>query len=320
MSARPEVSVLLANWNGDRFLHQAVQSVVKQTYSDWELIAVDTGSEDNSCEVLEQWARRDQRIKPMLVPECLACPHALNLGLARCSAPLIARIESDDVWHTERLARQVAWLKDPIRADVGVCGSDVWLIDEAGLLMALKRYPRTDTECRRVIWYRNPLCHSAVLVRRAVFDTCGGYDARFTYGEDLELWFRVARRWQLNNLPESLVNYRVWPGSLTSRKLRRLAWLSLQIRRKGARELGCGMPLLSKLYGTAGLVSGLLPPMLMRQFFGWDVGRIAGGHRGDRDPGGADVAGAGGGQSQGAVDPLSEQSAAARDGGADVRG
>jgi len=162
-------------------------------------------------------------------------------------------------------------LKSPIRADIGVCGSDVRLINEAGLVMALKRYPRIDAECRRAIWYRNPLCHSAVLVRRAVFDTCGGYDARFIYAEDLELWFRVARRWQLNNLPESLVDYRVWPGSLTTRKLRRLAWVSLQIRRKAARELGCSMPLLSKFYGAAGLASSLLPPMVIRQVFEWGL-------------------------------------------------
>lgn len=276
MSAPPRVSVLLANWNGGRFLSQAVESVVCQTYADWELVAVDTGSTDGSREILESWARRDERVQPLLLPERLPCPTALNLGLARIRSPLVARIESDDVWLPERLAKQVEFMETDPAGDVGVCGSDALLLDEAGSLLGVKRYPRSHAECRRAFWFRNPFCHSAVLIRREALAECGGYDAAFSLAEDLELWFRIGQRWALRNWPEPLVGYRLWSGSLTTRRLRRLAWVSLRVRLRAARQAPGEMPPLAALYSAAALAAGLLPPLAARRLFEWGLRRFDG--------------------------------------------
>jgi len=267
MSERARVSVVLANWNGVRFLGGAIESVVRQTFGDWVLIIVDTGSTDGSRAILNGWAAADRRIRPILMPRRLNCPAALNIGLSQAHGRFVARIESDDLWLPNRLEEQIAFLDRPSQARVGVCGADVLLIDESGRALGTKRYPRSHEACLRAMWYRNPFCHSSVLVRREVFQTCGGYDEASIPCEDLALWFRVGRIWELRNLPRPLASYRVWPGSLTSRKLRSLVWRSYRLRREAVRNLGYRRPPLAALYSASSLGANLLPPKLVRRLF-----------------------------------------------------
>src|SRR5438876_6813087 len=98
MSNQPKVSVVMANWNNARFLHDPIESVVRQTFSEWEVIIVDTGSTDVSRAILERGAAADQRIQIILVPHRLNCPAAPNIGLIEAKDEFAARIESDDLW------------------------------------------------------------------------------------------------------------------------------------------------------------------------------------------------------------------------------
>ncbi|MBI4323821.1 MAG: glycosyltransferase [Chloroflexi bacterium] len=256
-------------------MDEAIASVVSQSYENWELIVVDTGSEDESRAIIERWAAKDGRIKPVLKSQKMACPPALNLGLAEARGKFIARIKSDDLWRTDRLKSQVDFLEALCSERVGVCGSDAELIDVSGQVMSIKRYPRSHTDCLRAIWYRNPFCHSAVLMRRAALEQCGGYDEAFTLVEDLELWFRIGRYWELCNLPMPLVRYRLWGGSLTSRRLRALAWRGRKVRARAASQLGYHQPLLARAYSAAPLVATLLPPRHVRKLFEWGLGLLS---------------------------------------------
>jgi len=267
MPPQPKVSIVLANWNGARFLHATIESVVRQSHEDWEWIVVDTASEDHSRAIIEAWATQDHRIKPVYVPGRLLCPSAINLGLGQAQGAFIARIESDDLWRSDRLSQQLAFLSDPGRQRIGVCGSAATAIDASGRELYLKRFPPHDTDCLRAIWYRNPFCHSSVLIRRAVFEDCGLYDDRYYLVEDLELWYRVARKWGLANLPAPLVSYRIWTGGLTTRKLRLLAWRSHAVRARAVREFGFTRPWRAYLYSIATLTAMLLPPRLARAAF-----------------------------------------------------
>ena len=271
MSMKPLVSVLLANWNGGRFLSDTIGSVVNQTFEDWEMIVVDTGSDDDSKGIIEGWAAQDSRIKPLLKSEKMLCPPALNLGLSVARGQFIARIESDDLWREDKLEHQLEFVSRPGRERIGVCGSDVTLIDEEGNCIGLKRYPRTPAGCLRAIWYRNPFCHSAVLVRKAAFNQAGGYDEAFTLIEDLELWFRIGRFWDFDNVPVPLVNYRVWHGSLTSRRLRDLALRQHQVRARADTKFKYRPPAFARAYSFATLAVALLPPLWARKLFEFGV-------------------------------------------------
>jgi glycosyltransferase involved in cell wall biosynthesis len=278
MTHSGKVTVLLANWNGARFLSESIESVVRQTFTDWRMVVVDTGSDDDSRSILGCWAASESRIGLWLIPQRLSCPAALNIGLAEARGEFVARIESDDLWHPERLERQLAFMCGSGRERVGVCGSDVVLIGESGRVLATKHYPRTDGECRGAIWYRNPFCHSSTLLRRVVFETCGGYRERDAPAEDLALWFRVGRRWEFRNVPEALVAYRVWPGSLTSRRLRSLVWRSYTVRREAVRQMGYRRSRLAAAYSTASLGAALLPARVARPLFQWFLSGFANPH------------------------------------------
>jgi glycosyltransferase involved in cell wall biosynthesis len=267
VNCSPKVSVVLANWNTARFLDEAIESVVKQSFEDWVMIAVDTGSTDESPAILERWAAADERIKPVLMPQWLNYPTAVNLGLGKVLGEYVARIESDDLWQPEKLESQIAFLEHPEHQAVGICGTNAYLIDEHGRVLGTKRYPQTHEACLKAIWYRSPLCHSSILVRRAAFELCGRYDDAFLPSEDLDLWFRMARMWQICNLPQPLISYRVWSSTVTSRRLRAALWSSHRIRSRAVRDLGYRRPLLAALYSTATLGCVLLPPQLVRWLF-----------------------------------------------------
>lgn len=283
MSPPPRVAVLLANFNGARFLDEAIASVAAQTFRDWEMVVVDTGSDDESVAILERWAALDGRIKPGFFPERMSCPAALNVALERSESPLVARIESDDLWEPGRLEAQVQFYDRPENARVGVLGTAATLIDESGAVTGLKRFPESHADCMEMIWFRTPLCHSSVLLRRAAFEECGGYDDRYRYCEDLELWFRVGRRWEVRNLPEALTRYRVWTGSLTTRRLTTLVWRSWLIRMWRAPALGYEVPLGARVYSCLSFGVLALPPFTTRRLYEFVVQQI--GDRVEASPG-----------------------------------
>ncbi len=276
MNIEPFMSVLLANWNGARFLNEAIESVQAQSYDRWEMAVVDTGSEDESCSIIRRCAGRDRRIKPLFIAERMCCPEALNIGLAETRGEFVARIESDDRWHADRIRAQLDFLRTGGGERVGVCGADAALIDETGRPIGVKRFPRTHAECLRAIWYRNPFCHSAALIRKRALEESGGYSAAFTLVEDLELWFRLGRKWELANVPRPLVDYRLWGGSLTSRKLRALAWRAFQARMTQARRLGYRPPLAARVYSVCTLAAALLPSLSARRLFEWGLQHMEG--------------------------------------------
>jgi glycosyltransferase involved in cell wall biosynthesis len=264
----PEVSVVLANLNGMPHLRRAVASVAGQSFGSWEFVFVDTGSIDGSGQAVLDLAAQDDRVRAFTLPEIMNYPAAINYGIERCRGRFIARIESDDAWLPSKLERQVSFMNEPANARVGICGADAWLVDGAGRRIGLKRYPKCPTACRRAIWYRNPLCHSSVLCRRQVFQDAGLYDADKYLVEDLDLWLRISAQWEIANLDETLVEYRIWPGSLTARRLAEIARLSRKVRREAAkrREITATWP--ANMVHWLSYLAPAIPPNWVRWGFG----------------------------------------------------
>jgi GT2 family glycosyltransferase len=220
MSTGPLVTALMVNRNNGRFVGEAIASVVRQMHSRWELIVVENGSTDDSSAVLEDWMRGEPRIRLIRLTSPVSIPVARNLALAEAQGEYIATIDSDDIWLPDRLERQLEVMNRTDNAGMGVCGSNVWLMDQAGQVTGLKTFPATHDECVQALWRRNPFCHSATLIRRACFAACGPYNETFDVAQDLELWFRIGRRFGFHNVAEPLVQYRVWRGNVTARRHR----------------------------------------------------------------------------------------------------
>jgi glycosyltransferase involved in cell wall biosynthesis len=203
----PAVSVVLPVYNGEPFLVEALDSILGQTFGDFELIAVcDPSSSDNSRSLLDDAARRDSRVHVLQGPiRNLAA--ALNLGLSRARGEFIARMDADDVSLSNRFARQVEYLRE--HPDIAVVGATITMIDAGGSVIREIDYPLTPVEVDRfLIEIGCALAHPATMGRRAALLSVGGYRELFQHAEDYDLWLRMAECYSLANLPDRLLRYR----------------------------------------------------------------------------------------------------------------
>lgn len=215
----PRVSVLMAVHNEERFLAAAIESVLAQTFADFELLVVDDASTDRSHAIAASYG--DPRIRLVANPQNLGLTRSLNRGLALCRGEYVARLDGNDLAFPERLAKQVAWLEG--HRDIGVLGTQAVAIDVHG--RRVRRAAWWNAAWRRppggleMEWYRTfdtPFVHSSVMFRRAFVEHLGGYDEHQPLMEDAELWARAGAQAGLANLDQRLVAYRFDRGSLTA--------------------------------------------------------------------------------------------------------
>jgi glycosyltransferase involved in cell wall biosynthesis len=213
---RPSVTVLMSVFNGQEFLRKAVDSILAQTYKDFELLVIDDCSSDRSADILRSYT--DRRLRVVRNPQNLGLTAALNLGLQLSRGELIARQDADDVSHATRLEGQVGFLRQ--NPHIALLGTQVRIINEMGRVLRPMVLHRCASE-RGVDWqllFGNPFVHSSVMFRRAVIADLGGYNESLRYSQDIELWSRVLTKHQGTNLTETLVDYRTHPGSLVNQR------------------------------------------------------------------------------------------------------
>lgn len=213
----PTISVAMSVYNGERFLESAIDSVLTQTFTDFEFLILDDGSRDSSPAIIAAAAARDSRIRP-IVRENRGLVASLNQLLDEARAPLIARMDADDLCMPDRFAKQIAFLA--AHPDHGVIGSYTRDIDEDGAAYPSSGadHPVTHEAFVHNIEHGGPLiAHPSVLYRRDVVLAAGGYHAAFRHCEDFDLWLRLAHRTRIANLPERLLHYRHYAGQVSNR-------------------------------------------------------------------------------------------------------
>jgi glycosyltransferase involved in cell wall biosynthesis len=207
VQATPRVSVVLPVWNGERFLAEAVESVLSQTLHRFELLLVDDGSTDATAEMSSDYARRDRRVQVIRLQRS-GIAHALNAGIAAARGRYVARMDADDISHPSRLQKQLAHLDANPRC-VAV-GSAVYVMDERGGHVGTSRYPEEHAEITQTLMdgRSNAMAHPTVMARRKALVAVGGYRHDSVPSEDLDLWFRLSRIGTLANMREQLLRYR----------------------------------------------------------------------------------------------------------------
>ena len=208
----PRVSVVMAVYDGEPFLRAALDSVLAQTFRDFELIVVDDGSTDGSAAIVRAIA--DPRVRLLSNERNLGLAPSLNRGVNDARGEFVARLDADDVAMPDRLARQVAFLD--ANPDVGMTGS--WYVELADDGSETPReLPVDHWDLRWHLCLYSPFVHSAVTWRRAlVRDRIGAYDERLAYSMDYDLWRRMASVFRVANVPAHLVRVRTHAGSMTS--------------------------------------------------------------------------------------------------------
>lgn len=196
----------MAVYNGAVYLREAIDSVLAQTFSDFEFVIVDDGSSDATPSILASYT--DERLRIVTLASNKGHTTALNEGWRICRGEFVARMDGDDICHPERFARQVAMLEaDP---GLGIVGSAVWIVDMAGRRLDYVPQPTSDGAIRFVAMTRNPFHHPTVMWRNAAFAGKGfAFDERYQANQDLDLWTRVLPTTRGANLRAPMLSYRV---------------------------------------------------------------------------------------------------------------
>lgn len=213
------VSVVTPTYNRDRFLPDAVASVLAQTSHDLELIIVDDGSTDDTRKVLEPFLA-DSRVR-YFYQENQGQSQARNLALEHAGGEFIAFLDSDDVWAPDKLEKQLAVLK--ANPEVDIVHGDEAMIDEQGEVISLQNMRRYSGRITRYLLADNSVSITTALVRRRCFDEMGGFDTSVGVADDYELWLRFSARFCYWYEPGIVAWYRVMADQISSDKHRRFA-------------------------------------------------------------------------------------------------
>jgi glycosyltransferase involved in cell wall biosynthesis len=209
----PSVSILMTVFNGERYLRETLESVLAQTFSDFELIIIDDGSTDKTSEIIH--AFNDPRTVYHHQPNAGTC-RASNKGLSLARGKYVARIDADDICLPERIARQFEFLE--MNPDHVLCASRVRIMDAEGNYIYTPELPETDEQVRAFMEHSNPFAHSATCFRKEIADRVGGYyEPVKSNFEDFIFLYQLGRHGKIYIFPEPLISYRLLPGSLSFR-------------------------------------------------------------------------------------------------------
>ncbi|MFZ1720667.1 MAG: glycosyltransferase [Candidatus Moraniibacteriota bacterium] len=222
---RPLVSVVMANYNNARFLPEAIESVLAQTYRNFEFFIVDDGSGDNSNEIIKKYQSKDSRIRHIRNEKNLGQSQTRNKAIEQANGAFIAIVDSDDICLPSRFEKQVNYME--ANRDFGVIGTAYIIINKNGEQCSKKLVDDPDVMIRngRVLVH-NPTC----MVRRYVFEKYGNFNSSFDYAEDAELYFRwYGQGVRFANIDQYLYKYRIHGGNVSTKKMMKQLWLLLSI-------------------------------------------------------------------------------------------
>ncbi len=213
---KPKVSVLMSVFNCQDYVGQAIESILSQTFKDFEFIIIDDGSKDKTKDILLAWAEKDPRIKVVANPENIGLTKSLNKAIKMAQGEYLARQDADDVSLPERLEKQVDFLDN--HQSVKLLGTFGYAIDKEGRILKKEILPTSSRRIKRALIKMNPFFHTSVMIRKEILDRVGGYNEKFLVVQDYELWFRILRIAEGENLPLFLVKKRHQPEMISFKR------------------------------------------------------------------------------------------------------
>lgn len=204
----PKVSVIICTYNRAALLNRAINSVLKQSFKDFEVIIIDDASNDCSDLVIAEYTAKESRIKYYKNEFNLGIPKSRNRGVTLATGQYIAMLDSDDWWISEdKLARQVEILN--ANPEIGLVGTGISLFDENEKKIKDDIFLADDEDIRKIILAKNQFAQSSTLFRKDAIAAVGGYDEDLNVCEDLDLWLKIGKRYKFANIPEALTAYYV---------------------------------------------------------------------------------------------------------------
>ena len=201
---RPKVSVIMSVYNEEQYIAETVESILNQTFSDFEFIIIDDGSEDKTYDVLKTF--NDPRMR-IVRQQNMGLTKSLNKGIELSKGEYIARADAQDIYVPTRFEKQVNFLDK--NKKVAAVSNWVRYVDEEGNLISEKKLPTSSVQIKRKLGFSNSMVHSSVMIRKSALIDIGGYNESLPYAQDYDLWLRLSQKYELANIPEFLCTVRI---------------------------------------------------------------------------------------------------------------
>ncbi len=224
----PRISVIMPVYNAQKYIVGAIESVLIQTFKEFELIIINDASTDKTLDIIRSFAKKDSRIKVFSNDVIINIARSLNKGISLASSNIIARMDSDDIALSNRLELQYKLINSS--RNIAVVGANVVIIDEKGVKTATRSYPDSSKELKNCLFKYSPFAHPVVCFRKNLFEEVGQYNPEYSPTEDLDLWFRLGRKYEFGSIKEPLLKYRIYEKSSSHKAIKDLEILVFKIR------------------------------------------------------------------------------------------
>lgn len=222
----PKISIIMPVNNGLPFLKAAVESILNQSFKDFEFIIVEDSSTDRSLEYLK--SIRDKRVKILKNPKNMGVAKSLNRALRAASGQYIARMDADDTSLPQRLQTQLKFMINHPQVDI--CGSWVNIINKKGQLVGNKKPVTEYNQIKKALSWYSPVIHPTFFAKRKFYEGIKGYDQNFDLAEDYELLVRAKDRFKIANVPEVLLNLRIWGNRRSAKSMHEIDKKDLSVK------------------------------------------------------------------------------------------
>lgn len=230
------VSIILPVKDGERYLSEALDSMLTQTYTHWEMIIVDDGSQDGTADILKKYQARDPRIRVITNKRSVGISKALNKGIKNARGVFIARMDADDISYPKRLEKQVKYLHT--HTDVIAIGTQCDIIDAQGRKTSVKNFPLTHEEIYETVFRFNPLQHPTLMVNRTLLPKKFVFYDVLDGAEDLNLLFKLFPFGKVANMNQNLLAYRIHGDNSSFKKIKHIYKQALEARIQGITKYG----------------------------------------------------------------------------------
>lgn len=243
----PEITVVMPVYNAEAYLKDAIESILNQTFINFEFIIIDDASTDNSFKIIEDFSKKDDRIIILRNENNLGIAETRTKGTKYARGKYIAVADADDISTSKRFEKEYNYLE--MHRECGVVGGFIQLFDsDSGKIIGVRKYFEDDKNLRKKLFLYCPVAQPVSMIRKEVFDNIGYYDPRYPPAEDLDLWFRIGTKYKFANIQEILLKYRVHKKSATISKIQKMESMTLEIRNKYSSGYGYSMTLSDKIY------------------------------------------------------------------------
>jgi len=225
MNSGPKVSIIIPTYNQSQYLEEAIESVLNQTYKNIEIIIVDDGSTDNTSEVVKSFDNKIIYIQQ----KNKGASGARNTGIKKANGQYIAFLDADDMWLKNKLEKQIEFIQN--NPEIGLLGTGCYQMIDMSKMIHKKIFPAKNEILQKDLIKYNPFIQSSVMIKKDVFNHIDLYDEKFKESEDYDLWLRIAQKYKVANLEQSLVTKKYYAKGLSKDKDNKQLYFALKAKK-----------------------------------------------------------------------------------------